>query len=163
MLATVGSVSAQAPTPVGDAEQALVRAADAGDLALLDLVAHRGDDVVLAGLAQDQPIAIRLAAIRGCPALEAPEACIGALVASLEGRDPDLAPAAASSLWELARGLSADTLARREASVTPLREAAQRLDAVSEDSATRADLQRMAGLVAELLRAATTDGQPDQT
>jgi len=158
------AATAQAPTEaqVSAAQAELIQAADDGTLALMGLVARHGDTIALTALGEDVAPELKLAAIRACPALEAPEACLEPLIRELSGRDPDLAPAAALALFECTRGLSADALARREASTAPLLHAASALESAVEDSHLRPDLARLANLGAAALRAATQDGGPER-
>ncbi len=162
LFITLGlGLTATAQAPAARAPQALIRASDEGDLALMDLIARRGDDLALEALASDSPIELRLAALRACPALEAPEACLDALTHDLRSRDPDLAPTAALSLLAIRRELTADRLARREASTAALRRAAAALDEMLEQDELRPDLARVAGLTAASLRAACVDGSEE--
>jgi hypothetical protein len=155
--------TAQAPSTreLTAQESELLTAADEGDLALMDLLDRSGDDLALRGLDPEAPDELRLAAIRACPTLEAPEACLPALAQEAVGRDPDLAPAASLALFEIGRRLSADQLARRESSTPPLVELATSLDASLEQASLRPDLAQLIGLAAASLRAATTDGAPE--
>jgi hypothetical protein len=116
------------------------------------VAARIGDDAVLAALASDAP-ARRFAAIRAVTFLGAPEAALPALVGLAAGRDPDLAPAAAAALLDVARALRPDDLARREsdaAALVPARDAARRLAA---DATARSDVRRAAALAAGALAA----------
>jgi hypothetical protein len=116
------------------------------------VVARLGDDAVLAALASDEP-ARRLAAVRASVFLGAPEAALPGLVALAAGRDPDLAPAAAMALLDIARALTPDGLARRESDVAAFvapRDAARRLAA---DATARPDVRRAASLASGALTA----------
>jgi hypothetical protein len=106
--------------PSDGTEQAVDKAeppaVDYGGLAAIDplvrarAVAALGDARVLARLAPqpeggDPDPARALAAISSCPWLADPSHALAPLLAVMNGRDPDLAPAAAQAAVEIARGL----------------------------------------------------------
>lgn len=121
----------------------------------LGLVVDRiGDDAVLASLGGEEiALDARLAAVRAAPRMQAPERALEGLARIASGRDPDLAPAAALSMLEIARALDPRDLDAREVmreELAPARAAAARL---AEDESARGDLRRAAGIVVELLGA----------
>lgn len=114
-----------------------------------------GDTTVLADLASDKPAATRLAAILAAPELRAPEWALSPLVQLAQGRDPDLAPAAATAAVQIANGLALQDLERRETLVEDLRPALLSYSELSRRADVRADIALKAGQVTSLLEALT--------
>jgi hypothetical protein len=146
--------SAQAPDP-------LVAAGTSDPLRLASIVDRIGDDAVLERLTGEEIAGdARLAAVRAAPRMQAPERALEPLAALAIGRDPDVAPAAALSMLEIARALDPRDLDAREVmreELAPARAAAARL---AEDETARGDLRRAAGIVVELLGALGAAGAP---
>jgi len=128
-------------------------------LARARAVAALGDARVLAQLAprpdggRPEP-ALALAAIRSAPWLADPALALPLLIAMMNGRDPDHAPAAAEATIEIARGLVERS--RLPESVTPDKLAAwiKDLGAVELSARVRADIRLGAVQSAALLSAA---------
>jgi hypothetical protein len=114
-----------------------------------------GDDAVLSLLAPEQPVAVRLAAVRATPWLREPERALARLCELLAGRDSELAPAAARAALQIARSLDADTLARREVAPATLTDALAALQRAADLPQIRQDIQRMAAAAAAQLLAAS--------
>jgi hypothetical protein len=113
-----------------------------------------GDDAVLALLAPEHGVAVRLAAVRAAPWLREPERALAAIAELAGGRDSELAPAAARAALRIARALDAEALARREVPPAALSGALAGLLRVAQAEHVRADLQRMAAAAAAQLSAA---------
>ena len=150
VMQPAGSTLGQPSRPA--AADALVAVASADPLDLDRVVARVGDPAVLALLERSRPRDVRLAAIRACPHLGAPERALDGLTDIAKGRDPLLAPAAALSLARIATALSLDALGRREASPAELAPVATKLDALIADGTARSDILRAAALAREALR-----------
>lgn len=153
LLADPKAAAAQHP-PAGEAAAALVGVRNADPLELARVVARFGDDAVLALLAPEQPVSVRLAAVRAAPWLLEPERALTRIAGWIGGRDSELAPAAARAALRIARTLDADTLARREVAPAALADALAALLRAAELPHVRQDLQRMAAAAAAQLRAA---------
>ena len=150
-----GAQGASAQERLAAASGPLEATLTADPLDVARVAARIGDDAVLAALVSDAP-ARRLAAVRASTFLGAPEDALPALVQLAAGRDPDLAPAAAAALLDVAHALTPDGLARREsdaAALAPARDAARRLAA---DATARPDVRRAAALAAGALAALTS-------
>ncbi len=141
---------AAASTPA----DALLALRDGDPLELARVVARVGDDAVLALLASEHGVAVRLAAVRAAPWLREPERALARIAELAGGRDSELAPAAARAALRIARVLDADALARRETAPDALSAALATLLRVAQQSHVRQDLQRMAAAAAAQLRAA---------
>lgn len=133
----------------------LAAALDADPLDVARLVRRVGDALVLTRLAPSAAVTIpqRLAAMRAAPFLAAPEAALVALAALAAGRDPDLAPEAARSALTIARALSLEDLARREAELTGVVAARDALRRLAADTSARGDVRRAAAVAAGALAA----------
>lgn len=116
-------------------------------LELARLVDRIGDEAVIARLSEETPTDIRLLAVRAAPQLEGPERALEALAAIAQGRDPDLAPAAANSLLVIAHALDPQSLDRREVLREELAPARAALSLLEADETARGDLRRAAGIV----------------
>ena len=124
-------------------------------------VARLGDVRLLARLAGGQSeqggradAAIVLAALRSVEFLSAPERALEPLVPIVQGRDPDLAPAAAQALVTIARRLVEDTRMPEELSREQLLALAKQLRAIEQNPRVRADIKLAAIEAAALLDAA---------
>jgi hypothetical protein len=169
----MSSLASGQDTPSGDTEQAAdqtvdkagLAAVDYGGLAAIDplararAVAALGDSRVLAQLAPRPegggPDPVRaLAAIRSSPWLIDPSHALAPLFAVMNGRDPDLAPAAAQAAVEVARGFV--EAARLPESVTQERLAAwiKELSTIELSPRARADIRLASVEAAALLGAA---------
>jgi hypothetical protein len=135
-----------------DTAAVLVRALDADELTFAATVARLGDDAVLAGVAQDKDSVLRLAATRATPYLTNRELALEPLTALAEGRDPDLAPAAARRLLAIAQGLALEDSSAREWSPREFQPAEERLMQLSAAATARRDIRLCAGAAAQLLR-----------
>jgi hypothetical protein len=140
------SASAQPADP-------LASIADADPMTIARTVDRIGDAEVLARLAQSQPRAVQVAAMRAVPFMDGPEAALPSLTEVAAGRDPHLAPEAARALLDATEGLTAEGLARREADLGELTETASRLERIADDETARADLRAACALAAGRLRA----------
>lgn len=148
-----GASGAARATPARADAQALLRAAvDADELDLAALSARIGDEPVLAALASRPEIALQLAALRAAPYLANPELALPALAEIAQGRDPDLAPAAARRAFQIAQMLELEDIAAREIEIEPLREAEQTLNQLSTSNIARVDVRLYAAEAAHLLR-----------
>lgn len=139
-------VAALASAQTPDAVDPLLAAHDTDPLELAHVVDRVGDDAILARLAPETPIAVRALAVAAAPRLHVPEAALASLAEIAAGRDPDLAPRAASALLTIARALDERSLDAREsdrASLVPVR---VRLAQLVADETARADVRRAAGL-----------------
>lgn len=142
------------PDPAKEAARALVAIADADPLALARVVNRFSDDVVLSLLAQAQPVEVRIAAARACPWLRVPERALARLTELAAGRDPDLAPAAAHAVLQIAQRVDAATLARHEQAPAAFAFVLKSLRALSEDARVVAHIRLWASAAAQLLAAA---------
>ena len=148
-LVLAGPASAQGPG--GEGADPLVAVADADPLELGRVAQRLGDGAVLARLADDRPVVVRLAAIRATPWLRAPEAALGPLARIAAGRDSWLAPEAARIVLRIARALTVDDLAARETFPAELADARAALEALAADEHARFDIRRAAELAADAL------------
>jgi hypothetical protein len=135
-----------------DTAAALARALDADELTLAATVARLGDDAVLAGLAQDKDSVLRLAATRATSYLRNRELALEPLTALAEGRDPELAPAAARRLLAIAQALALEDSSARELSPREFQPTEERLMQLSAAATARRDIRLCAGAAAQLLR-----------
>lgn len=140
VLALGGLASAQPAAAVDP----LLAGHDTDPLELARVVDRIGDDAVLARLAPETPIAVRVLAVSATPRLHAPEAALPTLAELAGGRDPDLAPRALQAISEIARSLDARSLDARESERAELRAVLPRLTGIGEDESARADLRRAA-------------------
>ncbi len=130
---------AQSPDPF-----LAVRNADPVELARV--VDRLGDGAVLERLDAGRSRAVRLAAVRASDQMHEPELALDALSTMASGRDPLLAPAAAQAALQVARMLTPDGLARREAEPAALAPARQRLAALADDESARPDQRVIAAM-----------------
>lgn len=142
------AVSAQSRAPADPLGTFL----DADPLDIERAVARAGDALVLSRLARGS-VPQKLAAVRAAPFLAAPEAAVGALATLAAGSDPDLAPEAARAVLTIARALTLESLARREAELSTLVEARAALRRLAADTSARADVRRAAAMAAGALAA----------
>lgn len=90
--------------------------------------AHEAGDLGVS--AQLQPGVAResqLVAVRAAPYAQAPESMVASLVELSCGRDPNLAPEAALSLYAIVEGLTSSELAAREVLISDLAQAEERI------------------------------------
>jgi hypothetical protein len=123
---------------------------DADPMELARAVDRLGDDAVLSRLSAG-PREVRLAAMRASPFMAGPELALEPLAATAAGRDPLLAPAAASAALTILRSLDLDGLRRREVDPRSLSGARGLFEALSTDRSARADLRAAAAIVVSLL------------
>jgi len=143
-----------APPALADAAAALLAVTDSNPLELAR-VAHRvGDEAVLALLEPTRPADVRLLAARTSPWLDEPERALVLLAELAASRDSDLAPTATRAALQIARGLDAPTLERREIAPSELLPARAALRAAAERSWVRPDLRLLAVAAAAQLEAA---------
>lgn len=116
-------------------------------LELARLVDRIGDAAVIARLSDETPTDIKLLAVRAAPQLDGPERALEGLAAIAQGRDPDLAPAAAHSLLVIAHALDPQALDAREVLREELAPARVALSTLQADETARGDLRRAAGIV----------------
>lgn len=122
-------------------------------------VARLGDGPVLALLSEQgrgtgHEAALRLAAIESAAFLRNPAEALAPLVPLMQGRDPDLAPAAAQAIVAIARRLVEASRAPEGVSAAQLAALAKQLRAIEQDPRVRADLKLAAVQAATLLDAA---------
>jgi hypothetical protein len=130
----------------------LTSALDADPLDLARAAHRAGDALVLARLGHGS-VAQQLGAVRCAPFLAAPESALGLLSVIATGRDPDLAPEAVRAALTIARALTLEDLARREAELSGLLPARAALRRLSADASARGDLRRAAAAAAGALAA----------
>lgn len=128
-------------------------AAGSDPMELARVVDRIGDDRVIALLGDETPAAVQLGAVRAATQLRAPERALEALARIAAGRDPDLAPAAAMSILEIARALDPQALDARETMRDELTPARAALAPLAADQTARADLRRIAGMAEDALAA----------
>jgi hypothetical protein len=132
---------------------ALLRAAvDSDELDLAALVARIGDDAVLESLAEGKDSVIRFAAIRAAPYLLSQELALQPLAALAQGRDPDLAPAAARRVLVIAQALVLEDISARELSPDTFRAAELQLAALASSATAHRNVRLCAGQAAHLLK-----------
>jgi hypothetical protein len=135
------------------------------EIGLARLAAEAGDSALAAALgpndAGDVPRERAVLAIRAAPFAAAPEQLIPALLELACGRDPNLAPEAASALQQIGEGLRPSELAAREVLNADLRRArdavtthrakakALRPDIALAIDAVAADLSALVGMKPE--------------
>jgi hypothetical protein len=141
----------QAVSTAPPARDPLLSVLDADPLELADLVARLGDDAIGQRLGPQVDPALRLAAIRACAFLQAPELALPVLAQIAGGRDPDLAPAAARRALGIVQRLALDGLQRRELMPVSLAPARAALAQVAASVLVRADLRALAAQAAHLL------------
>jgi len=101
------ALGAPTATMAASTQASMLRAAaDSDELALVALTARMGDDAVLQALADDRDALLRLAAVRASPYLHDAAIALQPLAAIAQGRDPDLAPAAARRALQIAQALT---------------------------------------------------------
>ena len=123
--------------------------ASADHLEIASAAAAIGDDEVLEGLHDEQPVLSRFASTLASPWLEEPEAAIEALSALAASRDPDLAPAAAWAIWRCAQ-----QMAIRDPNSEQIGLSAEILETVrvrATDTSLRPDISRLLQLSHALL------------
>jgi hypothetical protein len=147
----LGRTQTPLPSPAGEA---LLQVRGDDPLRLSRLVARCGDHAILSLLGAGQPGAVRLAAIGASRFLLAPESALGDLSELIGSRDSLLAPAAARAAVQIASGLDAEALSRREASTEQLGAVLLHLRKVAEMARVRGELRMMATVTADLLVAA---------
>jgi hypothetical protein len=86
-----------------------------------------GDAVLLSKLGASGSREVTLVAVRAAPYAHAPEDLVAGLVELACGRDPNLAPEAAASLYAIGQDLTQRELAEREVLLADLEKAEQRL------------------------------------
>ena len=134
----------------GDSASALRGAVNSDELDLAALVARVGDDAVVASLTEGDTV-LQLAAVRAAPFLQDAELALSPLVAIAQGRDPDVAPAAARSLLAIAQALLLEPHANPEPARGTCRALKQPLLQLANDADARADVRVAAGAAAHLL------------
>lgn len=134
---------------VGAVQGQPARAALSDDpLELAHWAARLGPARVFELLATDASALTRLRAVRALPSLGEPERALQALLPLLQGRDPDLAPAAARAALVIATSVSADLGLRGEVNMGLLRECEQAYREAAGREDLRPDLAFMAMQVA---------------
>lgn len=137
-----------------ETEDPFLAATTSDPLELARVVDRAGDDAVLARLVTGTPAAAQLAAVRAAPGMRGPERALEALATIARGRDPDLAPAAARAMLEIARALDPQALDAREVMREELSPARAAIAELALDETARADLRRVAEIVLAVLDAA---------
>lgn len=139
--------------PVRGQQSTLAPGDDPLDLARW--AAELGPRDVLALVGTDHSALVRLRAVRALPSLPGHEYSLQALLPLLEGRDPDLAPAAARSALMIATSVTASLGLRGEVDRTVLRECQRAYQEAADRGELRPDLALMAMQVAAQLAEVT--------
>jgi hypothetical protein len=148
-----GPAAGVSAAPTGSPDTTPLRSAvDADVMTVAEIAARIGDDAVLAALAQHADVMLRLAAVRSAPFLHAPAAALPELIALAQGRDPELAPAAARRVRAIAQALSVRPAGVREQYEETLAAALKALDALSADATAAHVVRLSAGEASALLR-----------
>lgn len=122
-------------------------------------VERAGDEAVIERLSDGTPTSTRLAAIHAAPRMQGPERALERLAQIAAGRDPDLAPAAARALLEIATALDPRDLDAREVMRDELAPARSAVRASAEDESARGDVRRAAAIAdAALAELGVPDG-----
>jgi hypothetical protein len=121
-------------------------------MSVAEIAARVGDDAVLAALVQRADVTLRLAAVRSAPFLHAPAAALPALIAMAQGRDPNLAIAAARRVRAIAQALSVRPAGVREQYEDTLSAALEALAALAADATAAHGVRVCAGEASMLLR-----------
>lgn len=116
-------------------------------------VARLGDVRVAARLGRTEALEI-LAAVRSARFLGDPTRALPTLLPIMQGRDPDLAPAAAEAVVEIARQLVEARCAPEELAHEQLEVLTKQLGAIEQNTRVRADIRLAAIEAAALLKAA---------
>jgi hypothetical protein len=124
---------------------------DANPMKLARVVDRLGDNAVLARLGKDNPVEIRLAAVRASRWMRAPERALATLARLVSSRDSELAPAAARAAWYIASELNDDVLAEREVVPGVLSAVRNAFDRAADNAVLRADIKLLAAQTAEAL------------
>jgi hypothetical protein len=145
------SVADAATRPQLDAPALLRAAVDSDELDLAALAARLGDEAVLTSLAEGKDSVIRLSAVRATTYLASPELALQPLAAIAEGRDSELAPAAARRVLAIARALALQDPSTRELEPEMLRAAEVPLRKLADSARAHAEVRLCAGQAAHLL------------
>jgi hypothetical protein len=103
LLGTSSTAVATTTTTKQDASTLFADVLDADELTRATIARALGDEPVLNALAQSEDIALRLAAVRCSAYLNDPDRALLGLAELARGRDPELAPAAAQRLFQIAQ------------------------------------------------------------
>lgn len=144
VASAVAGAGAQAPDP-------LLAVGSADPLELARVVDALGDDAIVGRLSDASTTPVRLAAVRACAWLHAPELALSGLVLLAGGRDPDLAPAAALALLRIAESLDRAALDAREDDGEAIRAALEPLATLAADETARLDVRRAASVARSYL------------
>lgn len=128
--------------------------ADADPMRLARIVDRLGDKAVMARLGKNNPIELRLAAVRASRWMQAPERALAILARLVGSRDSELAPAAARAAWHIASELNADVLAEREVEPEILSPVLDLFDRAADNAFLRKDIRLLAAQTADALKAA---------
>lgn len=127
---------------------------DADPMKLARAVDRFGDNAVLARLGKDNPVEIRLAAVRASRWMQAPERALVTLARLVSSRDSELAPAASRAAWTIASELNDDVLADREVLPEVLSPVRVLFDRAADNAFLRSDIRLFASQIADSLKAA---------
>ncbi|HET8932654.1 MAG TPA: hypothetical protein VFN67_04400 [Polyangiales bacterium] len=139
-----------AATTKQDALALLASAVDADELTRATIARYIGDETLLSVLHQPDNVAARLAAVRCSAHLRDPDRALADLSAIARGRDPDLAPAAALRLRQIAQALL-QRAASPEIDLDIVRATRLAMLALAEDRSAIAAIRTAAGQTSYLL------------
>lgn len=148
--AFLSATTAFATTTKQDAASLLAAALAADELTRATIAHELGDARVLDALAQRDDVAARLAAVRCTPYLNDPDRALLGLSELARGRDPELAPAAAQRMFQIAQ-LLLQARARRDIAFDSVRTAQREASALAEDRSAIALIRIAAGQASYLL------------
>lgn len=148
--AFLSTATAFATTTKQDASALLAAALAADELTRATIAHELGDTRVLDALTQREDLASRLAAVRCSPYLNDPDRALLGLAELARGRDPELAPAAAQRLFQIAQ-LLLQTRARRDIAFDSVRAVQREAATLAEDRSAIAMIRMAAGQASYLL------------
>ena len=146
------SSSAFATTTKQDASTLLAGALAADELTRAAIAHALGDESVLSALAQSEDVALRLAAVRCSPYLNDPDRALLGLAELARGRDPELAPAAAQRMFQIAQ-LLMQTRSHPDMALDSMRSTQRESAMLAEDRSAISAIRVCAGQASYLLGA----------
>lgn len=150
VTALLGASVVLAATTKQDALVLLASAVDADELTRAAIARQVGDDVLLGALRPSQDSLARLAAVRCAAQLGDPDRALPDLSAIARGRDPELAPAAALRLGQIAQAL-VQRGANLEIELDSVRATRAEMSALAEDRSAIGTIRAAAGQTSYLL------------
>jgi hypothetical protein len=149
---SVLALGAPAATMAASTSESTLRAAvDSDELALAALTARIGDNAVVQALADDRDAQRRLAAVRAAPYLHEVAIALQPLAAIAQGRDPELAPAAARRALQIAQALALQDPSVGELTRDAIEPASHALRTLAGSDGTSRELRLCAAEAAYLL------------